>query len=257
MKANQARHALLDALRKVLKNRKLTYKQVAGRLGVTEQTVKRMFSGDGDFPASRLFEICDAVDVDFFAVAASAEVKKEETFQLTVEQEQFFVDHPGHLVFFEELRAQKSPAEIRAAAGISVRSTQKYLRDLESVGVLERLPKDAVKLKVRGAHNWLQHGPLGRAHSRRSFMQMFDFLETRADRDLGENLMTSTETDGATHGTLKDMVRELKELAGRYRVICQRDAKLRRPDELVKARWALCVASPFRPTTEAQIVDLT
>src|SRR5690348_2842322 len=54
--------AIVQGLRSTLRQRGMTYRQLAAAIGVSEPTVKRDL-GRGDFPLSRLDRICDVLDV--------------------------------------------------------------------------------------------------------------------------------------------------------------------------------------------------
>lgn len=55
---------LFDVLRTEIKGAGLTYRELARRIGISESSVKRIFS-EQDMPLSRLVEICAAVGIAF------------------------------------------------------------------------------------------------------------------------------------------------------------------------------------------------
>ena len=65
------RDRLLRALKQVLRQRGMRYADLAGRLGVSEPTVKRMFS-TGRMDLERLDRICGLLDIDHFELARLA-----------------------------------------------------------------------------------------------------------------------------------------------------------------------------------------
>ena len=73
---------------------------------------------------------------------------------------------------------------------------------------------------------------------------------------IGKSVAVDVPIVGDVKRVVKEMIRELKDIAAKYRVICQREGKLRKKSELVEAQWMLAVASPFRFTTHARIADL-
>ena len=110
--------AFTTALRQVLKARRITYAELAARLGVSEQTIKRVFNGD-DCPMSRLTAICEAAGVNFFEVAQLAADKPEVTFELSLEQEEALAAEPPLHTFFDELRNGLDPQAIKVKHGIT------------------------------------------------------------------------------------------------------------------------------------------
>src|SRR5689334_6575038 len=98
------RAAIVETLRQVLKRKRLTYARAAAALGVSEQTVKRLFAGE-DFPLSRLMALCELAEISVFDLMALArQDDAEKTFQLSLEQEEYFAAHPHYFLFFNELR---------------------------------------------------------------------------------------------------------------------------------------------------------
>ena len=54
---------LVAALKRVLKSRSLTYRELAERLGLSESAVKHMFS-TGNFSLKRLDHVCEVLAID-------------------------------------------------------------------------------------------------------------------------------------------------------------------------------------------------
>ena len=63
--------ALVDTLKRILKGRGITYAAVAAGLGLSEASVKRMFSRR-DFTLQRLEDVCRIAGVDFGELAHEA-----------------------------------------------------------------------------------------------------------------------------------------------------------------------------------------
>jgi transcriptional regulator with XRE-family HTH domain len=244
--------AILETLRKILKNRKLTYAQVAARLGVSEQTVKRVFNGD-DCPVSRLLEICDVAGVKLADVMQLTENEGEAFFELTPEQEQHFVDYPSEYRFFIQLLEGKDADAIKAEHGLSDRAVFKYLRQIEALGLCDVLPGNRYTLKVRGDHSFLRNGPLAKKHGTDLMTEMFAFLseeKNQSDRTTWTSTSTRISVD-----TLRDMKEEMKDLARRYRKIAARESELLPKDQTVDTTWVLAIASPFQSLSHTKIVN--
>ena len=69
---------LISTLKRVLKTRGVTYADLAGRIALSEASVKRLFS-QGTFTLERLEEVCAALEIDVFELAklARGELDKE------------------------------------------------------------------------------------------------------------------------------------------------------------------------------------
>ena len=78
--------ALVEVLKRELRSRGVTYAQVARKLGLSEASVKRMFSRR-EFTLKRLDQVCQLTHSDFSDLART--LQREETLisQLTAVQE--------------------------------------------------------------------------------------------------------------------------------------------------------------------------
>ena len=65
-------HALIEALKRLLKARAVTYAELAQRIGVSEASVKRMFS-QKQFTLQRLDQILVAIGSDFQQLALAVQ----------------------------------------------------------------------------------------------------------------------------------------------------------------------------------------
>ena len=78
---------LVEALKKLLKARGVTYRQLAAGLGLSEPSVKRLFS-ERTFTLQRLEQVCQVLEIDFFELAKLARGASTTINEMTIEQEQ-------------------------------------------------------------------------------------------------------------------------------------------------------------------------
>src|ERR671927_1909655 len=78
---------LVEALKVCLRARGMTYGMLAAKLGVSEPTVKRMFSR-GAFTLARIEQILEAIELDLQELARLARDGAPGPAELTPEQEQ-------------------------------------------------------------------------------------------------------------------------------------------------------------------------
>ena len=140
---------IFEALKAFLREKKLTYRDISQRLALSEASVKRIFSLR-DCDLTRLAAICEAAGTSLIELATVAGEVKAKTYTLPPLAAEFFADNMGYFVFFRELSAGKTPAEIAAEAGLDQRSVNRYLKTLEELGLIERLPDGAVRHKFEG-----------------------------------------------------------------------------------------------------------
>jgi transcriptional regulator with XRE-family HTH domain len=151
--------AVVDVLKRELKARGVTYAQVAQRIGMSEPSIKRMFS-QRNFTLARLDEICTAAGIEFTELTREFNREQHLLTQLTEEQEREIVDDPKlflvamsvlNLMSFEDIVNEYTlaPAEV---VGLLAR--------LDRIGVIELLPNNRFRLKVARTFAWIPNGPI-------------------------------------------------------------------------------------------------
>jgi len=66
--------ALIEALKKLLKARGSTYRDLGQTLGLSEPSIKRLFS-QRTFTLQRLEQVCAALEIDFYELAKLARIR--------------------------------------------------------------------------------------------------------------------------------------------------------------------------------------
>ena len=77
---------LVEALKRLLRARGMTYRDLGHSLGLSEASIKRLFAKEA-LTLKRLEEICGCLDVDLFEVTKLARNQSAQAQELTVEQE--------------------------------------------------------------------------------------------------------------------------------------------------------------------------
>ena len=85
--------ALVDALKRALRGRGITYAALAAKLGLSEGSVKRMFSRR-DFTLQRMDDVCTVAGVDFGEIVQDVSIAEARSTHLTVQQEEEIVSDP-------------------------------------------------------------------------------------------------------------------------------------------------------------------
>ena len=88
---------LIDALKRCLRNQNMTYRDLAGRLQMSEAAIKRMFSRRA-MSLQRLEEVCDVLDVGLAELSAEASRGRKAMVQLSEAQELALVKEPTLLL---------------------------------------------------------------------------------------------------------------------------------------------------------------
>lgn len=235
------------ALRKVLRGKGLTYEELGRRLNISSRTVKRIIHGE-DYSIAKLSEVCDAAGIKFFDLMHLAQEEVEETFQLSEDQETYFAGYPKHFKFFCELLDGLSVSAIRDKHGLNAKQAREYVRNLESIGLLDRLPDDQVKLRAKArALNFISNGPLDKAIGR---LELARFAELMYDRGVDVKSFATSSGTTLTAKSIADYKKDLEELAARYRLIAQREESLFGSDQLISVRWLLAIIHPYVSWTD-------
>ena len=137
---------ILKTLKAQLKKSKISYKDLAKELKISEAGVKKMFTRE-DLSISRAIEICSALNLPFSEIISQSEDDKNSELQFTDRQVDFLKKHPAYFHFYMKLAyEQKSPVEIQTEYRLSLRSLNTYLKKLEELGLIKRHPKDRTQI---------------------------------------------------------------------------------------------------------------
>lgn len=150
---------VVDALKRQLKARGLKYADIAQRIGMSEASVKRMFS-ERNFTLERLDEILKAAGIDFSEITRDFDREQHLISQLTDAQEREIVDDArlftaafsalNMLTFDEVLRIYDLTAADLVAQFVK----------LDRMGLIELLPNNRFKLRIARTFAWIPNGPI-------------------------------------------------------------------------------------------------
>jgi DNA-binding Xre family transcriptional regulator len=153
--------ALVDSLKRELKARGITYAQVGVHLGLSEASVKRMFS-QKNFTLKRLDDICQMVDAEVSDLMDEAVQQDEFISQLSPEQEaEIAADGKLLLVAICALNHWTLP-QICAAYDVPKVECIGLLARLDRLKIIRLLPHNKIRPLVTRAFSWLPDGPIQR-----------------------------------------------------------------------------------------------
>jgi hypothetical protein len=203
----------VEALKKSVRARGLTYAALARRLQISEASVKRMFSR-GTFTLARIEEVLDAVELELYDVARMSRGADGGAVQLTHEQELGLARDERLLAVFWLLLNGWRFEEILAAPSITRTELTIAFARLEKLRLIEWGPRERVRLLVPRDFVWRPGGPAKKAYARRA---MAEFLEGRFDAPLElirfEPRELSLESAAALKRKLERLLAEFNELA--------------------------------------------
>jgi hypothetical protein len=170
----------VEALKKSVRARGMTYAELARRLRLSEASVKRMFSR-GTFTLARIEEVLAAVDLDLYEVARLSRGAAAGAGELTHAQEVGLAKDERLLAAFWLVLNGWTFDEIVATFTITRTELTVALAQLEKLKLIEWGPRDRVRLLVPRDFVWRAGGPAKKAYARRA---MAEFLHARFDEPL-------------------------------------------------------------------------
>ena len=152
---------LVDALKRMLKGRGITYAGVATGLGLSEASVKRMFSRR-DFTLQRLEDVCRVAGIDFGELVHEATVEETGITHLTVQQEEEIVSDPKLMLVAFCAVGHWTLQQIVDTYDISRTECIRYLTRLDRRKIIELQPGNRIRPLISRTFSWLPDGPIQR-----------------------------------------------------------------------------------------------
>jgi len=170
---------IVAVLKSSLKQHGLTYANVAEHLGMSEASVKRMFS-EKHFSLARIESICNMMGMDFLDLLHTYEKHQYRISHLTLEQEQELANNVKLLLTAVCVRNHLGFQDIVRIYDIEEHECTRALVRLDKLGLIELLPKNAIKLKIEEDFRWLPGGPIEQFY--KQYVQP-DFLDSEFDTE--------------------------------------------------------------------------
>jgi AcrR family transcriptional regulator len=151
----------VSELKRALRERSLTYADVASKLGLSLASIKRLFSS-GDFSLARIDQICELAATDLGELLERAHDRTAPSNPLTLAQEQELVSDPK-LLFITWLVVSRATFEdIVRLYRFTQREALGYLIRLDRLKIIELQPGNRVRLLVSRRFSWRPGGPVQR-----------------------------------------------------------------------------------------------
>ena len=213
-----ARSRFVEALKRAVHARGLTYAALGGSLQLSEATVKRMFSR-GTFTLARIEQILGVLELDLHDVARMCRAGNGADV-LTLEQETALAKDERLLSVFYLVVNEWSFAEILEAFAVSRTELTVAFAKLEKARLIEWKAGDRARLLVSKDFRWRTGGPAKKAYARRV---MDEFLHSRFDSPLESMRWESREMSAESAAVMKD---RLEKLAVEFNQLADADAAL-------------------------------
>lgn len=167
--------AIHAALKRLLKAKGRTYADAAGVLGLSEPSIKRLFSR-GELSLERLERLCDWLGVDIAEVVSLSGDEQPRLTELTPAQERELLADPALLLVAYLVLNRWRLDEISNVYDISGPQLTLRLVKLERLGMIELLPFDRIRLRTARNFRWRKEGPIQAFFAEKVLP---DFLKTR------------------------------------------------------------------------------
>ncbi len=204
--------ALVEVLKRELRSRGVTYAQVARKLGLSEASVKRMFSRK-QFTLKRLDQVCQLTHSEFSDLASTLNREENLVSQLTHEQEKEIASSIKLFLVAVCALNHVTLEQVVAIYDISQAECVQLLVKLDRIGFIQLQPNNRIRLLVSRDFAWLPDGPIQRFFKQHAHG---DFNRSRFDQPdeyfLAVNGMLSGSSRATMVARLKRIAREFSEL---------------------------------------------
>jgi transcriptional regulator with XRE-family HTH domain len=206
--------SMVDVLKRELKARGVTYAQVARKLGLSEASVKRMFSRRS-FTLKRLDQVCELANTEFSDLARALNQDEKLISQLTHEQEKEILSNRKLFLVAVCALNHVSLEQVLATYEITKPECVQLLVRLDRLGFIQLQPNNRIRLLVSRNFSWLTDGPIQRFFNKQAHNEYFQSRFNRPDEYMiVVNSMLSRASSAAIVAKLKRLARECSELHG-------------------------------------------
>jgi len=149
---------IVQVIRSTLRQRRMTYRDLAAAIGVSEPTVKRDLSR-GDFSLARLDRICDALELSLSDLAQNQAGAGMPT-QLSELQERALVRDPRLLVVTYLVVNDWKWNEITSTFQLDDNALVSVLLRLDELGIVDYRPPRRIRRLTARNFAWRKDGPV-------------------------------------------------------------------------------------------------
>lgn len=241
---------LVDALKKCLRARGMTYAALARELRLSEASVKRLFS-HGTFTLARIEDILRVLELDLVELARMARGADDQAAELSVEQETLLASDERLLSVFWLLLNRWSFDEIVEEFAISRTELTLALAKFERARLIDWDAGERVRLRVARDFVWRAGGPVKKAYGLRVTAE---FLRSRFSGALELLRFEARDLSPASAAMLR---RRLERVAAEFNELAEVDSTLpaRRREGvglLIACRpWAFSVVNALKKRPQA------
>lgn len=154
---------LIETLRRYLKVKGMTYRDLAAKLGQTEANMKRIFS-QRTLSLRQLEKMCYAAGTDLFELIRMSSNQTEEIGAFDESQEKVLAGNPKLFAFLYLLLTEIPLKKILEKYTITRAESEKFLLLLDKLGLIRLMEKNRIQFLISKNIRWLENGPLNRLY---------------------------------------------------------------------------------------------
>jgi DNA-binding Xre family transcriptional regulator len=151
--------AVVGALKQALKGRGMTYRDVARGLGLSEASVKRLFSRN-DFTLERLERVCALLELSLNDLLRLAEAGQSVISELTDAQERELMADRKLLLMAILVVNGWTYEQILGHYTLSAQEVVGYLVRLDRLKLIDLLPRNRIRLRISRNFTWRKGGAI-------------------------------------------------------------------------------------------------
>ena len=235
---------LIKTLKTALKSQGKTYADVAVELGLTEASVKRLFSQQS-FSLGRLDQVCRMLDMQITDLVQMMNEQQQRLQHLTIEQEQEITRDVMLTLVTVCVLNRWAMEDILEFYNISETECIRHLVKLDRLKLIELLPNNRIRLIVAPNFSWFENGPIQTFFQKKISQEFFNTRFKRDDECLIVlNGMFSSQSNA-------ELQRKLRRLAREFNLLNNDDAALDLKDRhgatlvLAMRGWQYGLFQPF------------
>jgi DNA-binding Xre family transcriptional regulator len=152
---------LIDALKKCLRERGLTYARLAEGLALSESSVKRMFSVQ-NMSLERLAQVCALMNLEISDLLELTRAAEARTAELSEEQERTLVSDLKLLLVAVLAISNWSAAAMLEAYEFSEPELVGLLTRLDRLRIIDLMPGNRIRVRLARNFTWRKAGPFQR-----------------------------------------------------------------------------------------------
>jgi len=217
--------ALIRNLKSELKKSRISYRDLAKELKITEAGVKKMFTRS-DISLARAIEICKILNLSLSDLIEDSANTHRGELRFTDKQVEFFIKNIRYFHFYMKLAyEQKTPMQIQQEHHLSIKSLNTYLKKIEEMGLIRRHPKDRAQI-VGGFPMAVNTGGTALEHVKFEIIERLLFrLKTTNEGTLtGAGLFITKQETEELKQKLAEILRDFTLLSSRNRKSRRREA---------------------------------